>query len=96
MRHDLGSGQTLVENLIKVRFELDASDWHGHGSETLWAEPVVSLPGQTACLESGSNSFRRVPQKWGKRGDAASESVDLIRSYAASGIDGFGRSGRVM
>src|ERR1700682_191484 len=27
--------------LIKVRFELDPSDWHGHASETLWASPIV-------------------------------------------------------
>jgi hypothetical protein len=27
--------------MIKVRFELDQSDWHGHGSETLWASPIV-------------------------------------------------------
>ncbi|BAM88971.1 unnamed protein product [Bradyrhizobium oligotrophicum S58] len=33
-------GLSLIENLIKIRFELDVSDWHGHGSETLWAEPV--------------------------------------------------------
>lgn len=27
--------------MLKVRFELDAFDWHGHASETLWAEPVT-------------------------------------------------------
>jgi hypothetical protein len=27
--------------LIKVRFELDPSDWHGHAGETLWASPIV-------------------------------------------------------
>ncbi|WP_158228793.1 DUF4265 domain-containing protein [Bradyrhizobium sp. Y36] len=26
---------------MKVRFQLDPSDWHGHGSETLWAEPIT-------------------------------------------------------
>ena len=26
---------------MKVRFELDILDWHGHGSETLWAEPIT-------------------------------------------------------
>src|ERR1700732_2735861 len=31
----------MTEKLIKVRFELDQSDWHGHGSETLWASPIV-------------------------------------------------------
>ena len=31
----------MTEKLIKVSFELDESDWHGHGSETLWASPIV-------------------------------------------------------
>jgi hypothetical protein len=28
--------------MVKVRFELDAGDWHGHGSETLWASIVAA------------------------------------------------------
>jgi hypothetical protein len=31
----------MTKRLVKVRFELDASDWHVHGSETLWAEPIA-------------------------------------------------------
>jgi hypothetical protein len=31
----------MIEKLIKVSFELDPSDWHGHGSETLWASPIA-------------------------------------------------------
>src|SRR5262245_50022173 len=31
---------TIGEGLVKVHFELDSSDWHGHGGESLWAEPV--------------------------------------------------------
>jgi hypothetical protein len=31
----------MTERLIKVRFKLDVSDWHGHGSETLWAMPIL-------------------------------------------------------
>jgi len=31
----------MTKSPVKVRFELDVSDWHGHGSETLWAEPVA-------------------------------------------------------
>jgi hypothetical protein len=31
----------MVERLARIRFELDASDWHGHGSETLWAEQIA-------------------------------------------------------
>jgi hypothetical protein len=30
----------MAEALVKVRFDLDSGDWHGHGSETLWATPV--------------------------------------------------------
>jgi hypothetical protein len=31
----------MSEPLVRVRFDLDSSDWHGHGGETLWAEPVI-------------------------------------------------------
>ena len=31
----------MTERLVKVRFELDVSDWHGHGGETLWAQPIA-------------------------------------------------------
>jgi hypothetical protein len=31
----------MTGKLIKVCFELDSSDWHGHASETLWASPIV-------------------------------------------------------
>jgi hypothetical protein len=31
---------SMAENLVKVRFNLDPGDWHGHGSETLWAAPA--------------------------------------------------------
>jgi hypothetical protein len=31
----------MTGKLIKVRFELDPSDWHSHASETLWASPIV-------------------------------------------------------
>jgi hypothetical protein len=39
----------MAENLVKVRFNLDPRDWHGHGSETLWAAPA---------LESGWRRFQ--------------------------------------
>ena len=29
-----------AEHLVRVRFELDPFDWHGHASESLWAVPV--------------------------------------------------------
>jgi Domain of unknown function (DUF4265) len=31
----------MTGSLIKILFDLDESDWHGHGSESLWAEPVA-------------------------------------------------------
>jgi hypothetical protein len=31
----------MPEKLVKIRFELDPSDWHGCGVETLWAEPIA-------------------------------------------------------
>jgi hypothetical protein len=31
----------MAEQLVKVHFDLDSSDWHGHGGESLWAAPVV-------------------------------------------------------
>jgi hypothetical protein len=30
----------MTEQLVKVIFELDRSEWHGHDSETMWATPV--------------------------------------------------------
>lgn len=35
----------MFEQLVKVRFKLDASDWHAHGSETLWAAPIPGAIG---------------------------------------------------
>ena len=31
----------MTEQLVRVHFDLDSSDWHGHGGESLWAAPVV-------------------------------------------------------
>jgi hypothetical protein len=36
--------------MAKVLFELDSTDWHGHGSETLWAEPVQGTDNKTFQL----------------------------------------------
>ena len=30
----------MARRLVKVVFELDSRDWHGHGGELLWAAPV--------------------------------------------------------
>jgi hypothetical protein len=44
----------MAEKLIKIRFELDPSDWHGHGSETLWATQAVGLD---ACYQIENSPF---------------------------------------
>ena len=35
--------------MIKVSFDLDHTDWHGHPAETMWADPVPEI---------GSSAFR--------------------------------------
>jgi hypothetical protein len=44
----------VEQQLVKVRFRLDASDWHGHGSETVWAAPVA---GQDAAYRIANSPF---------------------------------------
>jgi hypothetical protein len=29
--------------MMKVAFDLDHTDWHGHPAETLWADPAPEL-----------------------------------------------------
>ena len=31
----------MAEQLVKVIFELDRSEWHGHDSEGMWATPIA-------------------------------------------------------
>jgi hypothetical protein len=44
----------MAERLIKIRFKLDPSDWHGHGSETLWASQAI---GSGACYQIENSPF---------------------------------------
>lgn len=30
----------MAESKVKILFQLDPQDWHGHGGETLWAEHI--------------------------------------------------------
>jgi Domain of unknown function (DUF4265) len=48
---------SMEQSRAKVRFQLDPSDWHGHGSETLWAEPVGN--GSTVFRTLNSPFFAR-------------------------------------
>jgi hypothetical protein len=36
---------SMANELIKVRFELDSNDWHGHSTESLWASPIGASEG---------------------------------------------------
>jgi hypothetical protein len=40
---------------VKVLFELDPEDWHGHGAETLWAELASSSDG--GCFRPLNSPF---------------------------------------
>jgi hypothetical protein len=42
----------IMTILAKVRFDLDADDWHGHGSETLWASPLERTEWRTFRIEN--------------------------------------------
>ena len=44
----------MADLLVKVRFELDSSAWHGHGSETLWAAPIATAP---RCFRLANSPF---------------------------------------
>lgn len=33
--------RSISDGSVRIRFVLDPSDWHGHTSENLWAEPVI-------------------------------------------------------
>jgi hypothetical protein len=48
----------MVINMIKVSFDLDHTDWHGHPAETLWADPVPAMS-PTAFLLQNSPFFVR-------------------------------------
>jgi hypothetical protein len=43
----------MTVNLVKIRFNLDSSDGHGHCSETLWAAPIP----ETACFQILNSPF---------------------------------------
>jgi Domain of unknown function (DUF4265) len=42
----------VTEQLVKIRFEVDPKDWHGHGGEFLWASPADSARGEFEVLNS--------------------------------------------
>lgn len=35
----------MSSEFVRIMFELDPEDWHGAGSETLWAQPVLKSEG---------------------------------------------------
>lgn len=42
----------MARRLVKVRFDLDSSDWHGIGSETLWAAAENAETGSFRLMNS--------------------------------------------
>ena len=42
----------MARRLVKVRFELDSSDWHGLGSEALWASAEDAEAGSFQLMNS--------------------------------------------
>jgi Domain of unknown function (DUF4265) len=53
--------------MMRVSFDLDHADWHGHPAETLWADPVPML---------GPYAFRLQNSPFFKRGIAYRDIVD--------------------
>jgi len=45
---------------VKIRFELDPSDWHGHGSETLWAEQISQTNSNVFVIRNSPFFARRI------------------------------------
>lgn len=41
MTQNHGHGLSALEDLSKVTFELEESDWHNHATETMWAAKVA-------------------------------------------------------
>jgi hypothetical protein len=72
----------MAERLAKVRFELDASDWHGHGSETLWAESIAETEQQILRIRNspffarGINHLDVVKAKF--TGDFVGDFIEVI------------------
>ena len=42
---------------VKVIFNLDAEDWHGHGSETLWADKIAESSNGVVVRTANSSYF---------------------------------------
>ncbi len=53
----MGEGK---EELVKIIFELDADDWHGYPSETVWAAIVRTEEGQLFELQNSPFYMRGV------------------------------------
>jgi hypothetical protein len=61
---------------VKVLFELESGDWHGHGDETLWAELVGSSDGR---------AFRLLNSPFFARGDL-DDVVDILKRGEADKV----------
>jgi hypothetical protein len=61
------AAHATIETMMRVSFDLDHTDWHGHPAETLWADPVPML---------GPYAFRLQNSPFFKRGIAYLDIVD--------------------
>lgn len=59
----------MASQLLKIRFRLDPKDWHGHGGEFVWAEPIG---------EASSKTFRVLNSPFFARGLGY---YDLVRAH---------------
>jgi len=62
MPQDEDRGSEPVRPLVKIRFDLDALDWHGHGSETLWAEPLAERGADVFVVRNSPFFTRGLPR----------------------------------
>ena len=46
--------------MIKVSFDLDHTDWHGHPAETLWADPVPEISSRAFRLQNSPFFMRGI------------------------------------
>jgi hypothetical protein len=63
---------------VKVYFELDAEDWHGHSSESLWAERIPNSQSKSV--------FRLLNSPFFTRGISY---LDIVRAESIPGTAGF-------
>ena len=67
-----------MTDLIKVFFTLDAGDWHGFVTESLWARPIAGTP-DTLLLELQNTPFYARNVSY----------LDVVRAVEADGVSAY-------